>query len=40
MDDKPRQIVNDLRLINLETNLACYIENVVFSALYKDKTDN
>ena len=40
MDHKPRQIVNDLRLINLETNLACYIENVVFSALYKDKTDN
>ena len=40
MDHKPRKIVNDLRLINPETNLAYYTENFVFSALYKDRTDN
>ena len=40
IDHKPRKIVNDLRLISLETNLAYYTENFVFSALYKDRTDN
>ena len=37
MDHKPRKIVNDLRLINLETNLACYKEGFVLSALLKDR---
>ena len=37
---KLRKIVNDLRLIRLETNLAYYTENFVFSPLYKDRTDN
>ena len=40
MDHKPRKIVNDLRLISLEANLAYYTEDFVFSALYKDRTDN
>ena len=40
MDHKPRKIVNDLRLISLETNLAYYTENFVFSALYKDRPDD
>ena len=40
MDHKPRKIVNDLRLISVETNLAYYTENFAFSALYKDRTDN
>ena len=39
MDHKPRKIVNDLRLISLETNLAYYKEDFVLSALHKDKTD-
>ena len=39
MDHKPRQIVNDLRLISLETNLAYYTENFVFPALYKDRRE-
>ena len=39
MDHKPRKIVNDLRLISLETNLAYYKEGFVLSALHKDKTD-
>ena len=37
MDHKPRKIVNDLRLISLETNLACYKEDFVLSALHKDR---
>ena len=40
MDHKPRKIVNDQRLISLETNLAYYAEDFVFSALYKDGSDN
>ena len=32
-DHKPPQIVNDLRLISLETNLAYYTENFVFSVI-------
>ena len=36
---KPGGIVNDLRLIDLETFLAYNTENVVFSALYRDRTD-
>ena len=40
MDHKPRKIVNDLRLISLETNLAYYKEDFVLSALHKDRTDN
>ena len=40
MDHKPHKIVNDMRLIPLETNLAYYTENFVFSVLYKDRTDN
>ena len=40
MDHKPRKIVNDLRLISLETNLAYYTENFVFSALYEDRPDD
>ena len=40
MDHKPRKIVNDLRLISSETNLAYYTENFVFSALHKDRPDN
>ena len=40
MDHKPQKIVNDLRLISPETNLAYYKENFVSSALYKDRTDN
>ena len=40
MDHKPRKIVNDLRLISSETNLAYYTENFVFSALHKDRLDN
>ena len=39
MDHKPRKIVNDLRLISPETNLAYYTEDFVFSALYIDRTD-
>ena len=38
MDNKPRKIVNDLRLISLETNLAYYTEDFVLSALHKDRT--
>ena len=37
MDHKSRKIVNDLRLISVETNLAYYTENSAFSALYKDR---
>ena len=37
MDHKPRKIVNDLPLISLETNLACYKEDFVLSALHKDR---
>ena len=33
MDHKPRKIVNDLRLISLETNLAYYKKDFVLSAL-------
>ena len=40
MDHKPRKIVNDLRLISSETNLAYYTENFFFSALHKDRPDN
>ena len=41
MDNKPRKIVNDLRLIiSSQTNLTYYTENFVFSALHKDRTDN
>ena len=40
MDNKPRKIMNDLRLISLETNLSYYTEKFVFSALYEDRTDN
>ena len=40
MDHKPQKIVNDLRLISSETNLAYYTENFVFSALHKDRPDN
>ena len=40
MDHKPRKIVNDLRLISLETNLAYYTEDFVLSALHKDRTDD
>ena len=36
---KPREIVNDLRLIYLETFLAYNSENVVFSAHYRDRTN-
>ena len=36
---KQHKIVNDLRLIRLETNLAYYTETFVFSALYKDRTE-
>ena len=39
-DHKPHKIVNDLRLISLETNLAYYTKDFVFSTLYKDRTDN
>ena len=40
-DNKPYKIiVNDLRLIILETNLEYYTDNFVFSALYKDRTKN
>ena len=35
MDHKPRKIVNDLRLISLETHLAYYTEDFVFSSLTK-----
>ena len=37
VDHKPPKIVNDLRLISLETNLACYKEDFVLSALHKDR---
>ena len=37
---KPHKIVNDLGLISLETNLAYYTEDFIFSTLYKDRTDN
>ena len=37
MDHKPLKIVNDLRLISLETNLAYYKEDFVLSALHKDR---
>ena len=40
MDYKPRKIVNDLRLINLETYLAYYKEDFVLSAHHKDRTDD
>ena len=40
MDHKPRKIVNDLRLISLQTNLAYYTEDFVLSALHKDRTDD
>ena len=40
MDHKPRKIVNDLRLISLETNLAYYKEDFVLSAFHKDRTDD
>ena len=39
MDHKPRKVVNDLRLISFETNLAYYKKDFVLSALHKDKTD-
>ena len=39
MDHKQRKIVNDLRLISLETNLAFYKEEFALSALHKDRTD-
>ena len=39
MHHKPYKIVNDVRLIRLETNLAYYTETSVFSALYKDGTE-
>ena len=35
MDYKPRKIVNDVRLISPETNLAYYSEDFVFSSLTK-----
>ena len=35
-----RKIVNDLRLISLETNLAYYTEDFVLSALHKNRTDD
>ena len=38
MDHKPRKIVNDLRLISLETNLAYYKKDFVLFAL--DRTDD
>ena len=38
MDHKPRHIVNDLRIIGIETNLAYYTENFVFYALYRGKS--
>ena len=37
---QPRRIVNDLRLISLETNLAYYKTEFVLSALQKDRTDD
>ena len=40
MGHKPRKIVNDLRLISLEANLANYTEDFVLSALHKDRTDD
>ena len=40
MDHKQRKIVYDLRLISLEANLEFCTENFVFSALYKNRTDN
>ena len=40
MDHKPRKIVNDVRLIRLETNLAYYKEDFALSALHKDRTDD
>ena len=40
MDHKQGKIVNDLRLISNEANLAYCTENFVFSALYKNRTDN
>ena len=40
MDHKQRKIVNDLRLISLEANLAYCTGNFVFSALYNNRTDN
>ena len=40
MDNKPRKIMNDLRLINLETNLAYNKKDFVLSALHKDRTDD
>ena len=40
MDHKQGKIVNDLRLISNEANLAYRTENFVFSALYKNRTDN
>ena len=40
MDHIPRKIVNDLRLISLENNLAYYKEDFVLSALHKDRTDD
>ena len=40
MDHKPLKIVNDLRLISLETNLAYYKEDFVLSALHKDRSDD
>ena len=40
MDHKPRKIVNDLRLISLETKLAYYKKDFVLSALHKDRTDD
>ena len=40
MDHKQRKIVYDLRLISLEADLEFCTENFVFSALYKNRTDN
>ena len=40
MDHKQGKIVNDLRLISNEANLAYCTENFAFSALYKNRTDN
>ena len=39
MDHEPRKIVNDLRLINLDANLAYYKKDFVLSPLHKDRTD-
>ena len=40
MDHKPRKIVNDLRLIGLETNIAYYKTDFVLSVLHKGRTDD